>query len=312
MFLFAFLQSANALIVYNKSNSDAQVKYNGTATTAELSVVNVGNCSAVYLGNGWFITANHVPTDIGSEVSQNGQSTTIDAINNELNALNSWNADLKMFHVADAENLLSLQSVKISTEAINSLKNTGWNRTWYGTYNLVYGSEITLVGAGYGRTESSSLTDSTVGYASSTRNVVRSGTAPLMNNEQYLNKSETETIAYPFLHTIAEAKDGRTNALTGDSGGGMFFEYEGDWCLVGIITNVSPANANATTTFASLDYSNDFSETSRTFGIRLDAFAEKINEIIATPVPESAETAVVVGLFALIFMRFRGRKGKSE
>ena len=310
--MFAFLQSANALIVYNESNSDAQVKYNGSATTAELSVVNVGNCSAVYLGNGWFITANHVSTKIGAVVSQNGQSTTIDIINNELNALNSWNADLKMFHVADAENLLWLQAVKISVDAIDSLQNTGWTRSWFGSYKLVYGSELTLVGAGYGRDESSALTDTIAHSGTETRNILRSGTAPLMNNEQYLNKSETETIAYPFLHTIAEAKDGRTNALTGDSGGGMFFEYEGDWCLVGIITNVSPANANSTTTFASLDYSNDFSETSRTFGIRLDAFAEKINEIIATPVPESAETAVVVGLFALIFMRFRRCKGRSE
>ena len=82
--------------------------------------------------------------------------------------------------------------------------------------------------------------------------------------------------------------------------------------MVGVITNVSPADAAATATFSSLDYNNDFSATSRTFGIRLDAFVEKINEIIATPVPESAETAVVVGLFALIFMCFRGHKSKSE
>ncbi len=308
--MFAFLQSANALIVYNESNSDAQVKYDNSSTTAELSVVNVGNCSAVYLGNGWFITANHVPTDIGSEVSQNGQSTTIDAINNELNALNSWGADLKMFHVADVKNLTSLQSVKISTEAINSLKNTGWNRTWYGTYNLVYGSEITLVGAGYGRTESSSLTDSTVGYASSTRNVVRSGTAPLMNNEQTLNKSATEAIEYPFLYTMAELKDGRTNALEGDSGGGMFFEYQGEWCLIGIITNVYPADAKTSITYASLDYGNDFSTTSKTFAIRLDTFVEEINDIVATQVPEPAETAFAIGFFVLFLAYWRSRKTK--
>ena len=313
--LLLLSQTVNALIVYNQTNSDASVKYDGSATNAELSVVNVNGCSAVYLGNGWFITAKHVTTNIGSKVYQNGLSTTIDIINNELNAFNSWNADLKLFHVEDVDKLSSLQSVKISLDAINNLQNTGWAKKeiipglLYGDYQLVYGSELTLVGAGLGRDESSSLTDAFVNNGSSTRNVVRSGTAPLVNNQQTLvNSSTNEAIEYPFLHTIAELKDGRTNALAGDSGGGMFFEYEGEWCLVAVITNVAPDATKTSVTFASLDYGNDLSTTSRTFGIRLDSFAEKINEIITTPIPEASETTLAIALFALIFIFLRNYK----
>ena len=100
---FTFFKYANALIVYNQTNDDSRVKYDGSATNAELSVVNVNGCSAVYLGNGWFITAKHVTTNIGSKVYQNGLYTTIDIVNNELNALNSWDADIKLFHVVDVD-----------------------------------------------------------------------------------------------------------------------------------------------------------------------------------------------------------------
>ncbi len=60
--------NAHALVVYGESNSDAAVSYE-SPTGAEAAAVKFGSASAVYLGGGWFITANHVN---GASVSQNG------------------------------------------------------------------------------------------------------------------------------------------------------------------------------------------------------------------------------------------------
>lgn len=46
--------NAHALIVFGKSNEEAQVDYS-KANAAQASVVSTAsNCSAVYIGNGWF------------------------------------------------------------------------------------------------------------------------------------------------------------------------------------------------------------------------------------------------------------------
>lgn len=113
--------NAHALIVFGKSNEEAQVDYS-KANAAQASVVSTSNdCSAVYLGNGWFLTANHVSVALNSQIKQNGNFATVDKIDNTLNK--TFGADLKLFHVGDTSALSDLQSVKLSTDIYS--KNGG-------------------------------------------------------------------------------------------------------------------------------------------------------------------------------------------
>ena len=98
-----FASNAHALIVFGKSNEEAQVDYSN-ANAAQASVVSTAsNCSAVY---GWFLTANHVSVALDSQIKQNGKFASVDRIDNTLNQ--TFGVDLKLFHVGDVSALSDL------------------------------------------------------------------------------------------------------------------------------------------------------------------------------------------------------------
>ena len=114
---------------------------------------------------------------------------------------------------------------------------------------------------------------------------------------------------------MAETKTGSAQAQSGDSGGGMFVQFENEWYLVGTITGVSPSISTSTAVFgsygeASLTYGSDgrpsgvdtsaLFENSMTIAISLEDYAGTISSIIASnPIPEPLETAVSFGAAAL-------------
>lgn len=110
--LFPF--SSNAVITYGESNLLSEVDYQNPENTALTSVVAVSDSSAVHLGNGWFLTANHVSLNSSVSVSQNGQTAKISYVDNTLNS--SYGADLKLFYVEDYQSLTSLSSVSIAPQ----------------------------------------------------------------------------------------------------------------------------------------------------------------------------------------------------
>lgn len=123
---------------------------------------------------------------------------------------------------------------------------------------------------------------------------------------------------------MAESEPGSAQALTGDSGGGMFLYYEDEWHIVGTITSVYPNISTSTAMFGSYDeakliYGSDgrptgidplaLYENSLTIALNLEDYADTINAIIATtPVPEPAETAFLAALLSIAAIAVVKRK----
>ena len=299
-------QSLLAVIVYNTSNADASVDYGGAANDAQLSVVSVGvSGSAVYLGNGWFITANHVSVNLGTRVYQNGLYAVVDVLNSELYSYNDYSADLKMFHVANVEDLTYLKSVKVDASALTSVSVSRWNI--FGKFS--YGSELLLVGAGYGRASDDDLAATSVPGSYLTAGV-HSGTITLLSKSQTMYDAYSNPLPYTYLMSMAESSAGRAQALMADSGAGMFYQKNGDWYLLATVASVDSVASQTCSTFGAYTTSSaDYSAYSRTFGINLAEFSGKINEIAATPVdvPEPLASAAVLALAALAAAVFRRR-----
>ena len=314
-----FPPASEAIIVYGESNGQAAADYASAENPALASVVAVSDSSAVYLGNGWFLTANHVSISDFTFISQNGQYAKVSHVDNTLNS--SFGADLKLFYVDGLESFTSLASANIATaDAYSALTTVSFGAARTGNaYNLTYseGTHLTLAGAGYGRSDSSALDAKTVA-SDGIKGTVRSGESSLFAM-QNLNGVKT-------LITMAEATPGSAQAQSGDSGGGMFAQFENEWYLVGTITGVSPNISTSTAIFgsygeASLTYGSDgrpngvdtsaLLENSLTIATSLEDYAETISSIIATnPIPEPLESAILsgAGAFALAIAARRRRK----
>ena len=106
--------SSNAIITYGESNLSSEIDYKNPENSALTSVVSVHDSSAVHLGNGWFLTANHISANSSISISQNGQTAKISYVDNTLNS--SYGADLKLFYVEDYQSLTSLSSVSIGSK----------------------------------------------------------------------------------------------------------------------------------------------------------------------------------------------------
>ena len=317
--LFPF--SSNAVITYGESNLSSEVDYQNPENSALTSVVAVSDSSAVHLGNGWFLTANHVSVNSSISVSQNGETAKVSYVDNTLNS--SYGADLKLFYVEDYQSLTSLSSVGIASQnAYASLETTtfGYSRaeniiTGY-TYDLTYerGTLITIAGAGFGRDDSAAIDAETV--SNGLRGTVHAGESSLFTTQS--------TDGFNYLITMAESEPGSAQALTGDSGGGMFLYYEDEWHIVGTITSVYPNISTSTAMFGSYDeakliYGSDgrptgidpsaLYENSLTIALNLEDYADTINAIIATtPVPEPAETAFLAALLSIAAIAVVKRK----
>ena len=128
--------SSNAIITYGESNLSSEIDYKNPENPALTSVVSVHDSSAVHLGNGWFLTANHVSANSSISISQNGQTAKISYVDNTLNS--SYGADLKLFYVEDYQSLTSLSSVSIGSQnAYASLETTTFG--YSSTGNIITG-----------------------------------------------------------------------------------------------------------------------------------------------------------------------------
>lgn len=240
------------------------------------------------------------------------------------NTLNSsYGADLKLFYVEDYQSLTSLSSVGIASQnAYASLETTtfGYSRTGniitgY-IYDLTYerGTLITIAGAGFGGDDSAAIDAETVS-SNGLRGTVHAGESSLFTTQS--------TDGFNYLITMAESEPGSAQALTGDSGGGMFLYYEDEWHIVGTITSVYPNISTSTAMFGSYDgakliYGSDgrptidpsaLYENSLTIALNLKDYADTINAIIATtPVPEPAETAFLAALLSIAAIAVVKRK----
>ncbi len=297
-----FASNAHALIVFGKSNEEAQVDYSN-ANAAQASVVSTAsNCSAVYIGNGWFLTANHVSVALDSQIKQNGKFASVDRIDNTLNQ--TFGVDLKLFHVGDVSALSDLQSVKLSADIYSKMSDTVWDGD-----TLVRGSELLLVGAGYGRS-ANSAPDSTTVPNDGRLGTIRFGTATAISKATCEvwdgNNRQFGTSDYPVIEIVAEAREGAAGALTGDSGSGMFFEYGGEFYLVGTTVWVDSTESASTITFGQIESDMEYkTKYSHTYGVNLKDFLQEIGNITGVPVPEPSDFAAAFGLLVLGFAGYR-------
>ena len=295
--LSVFLCSATsyALTVFGETSADAKIDYS-TANDAESSVVALGALSAVYLGNGWFITAAHCNPTVNGTITQNGAKGYIDSVVSSINGV-----DLSLFHVGDLSSFSSLKAAKFSTEVFSELSATVFFSEKPSTF---FGySELLLVGNG--KSGDANVEIDSNGYATISANnayAVRSGTAPVVNKS--LNLATNAYSATGYIITASENAYGTASAQVGDSGGGMFLEYENDWYLVGILgVVIGPTASTTSSTFGNLTKTNTtisqssnssiVSNISLSGGVNLQ---EHWNEIEAIVIPEPAETATVFAI----------------
>ena len=296
LLVFAAVWAANcahALIVYGETNAEALVSYS-SATDAETSVVKVGGCSAVYLGNGWFLTANHVGVSLNGALTQNGTSATVSYIDTTLNT--TYGVDLKLFYVENVANLASLTSVSLSSSVCGSVTGQTTSRG-----HTINGTSIELVTSGWGRADDSSVSSSTAAIGTSSTSGIRS-------TDTYVD-AVAAVSGFDYFIAISNAAAGEAALVTGDSGGGMFVNVGGVYYLVG--TAVS-ANNSASGSDNVVAFGTTTSDSSYSFFLDLSNYADDINEIISTnplsSVPEPAEYAAVSALAALALVFLRRRK----
>jgi hypothetical protein len=172
-----------------------------------------GNLSAIYLGNGWVMTANHVgigPVTFGGQLYQEipGSKERFENPDTSL-------ADLIVFKIDTDPGLPSL-TISQTTPSVNDVitmighgRNRGASTSWMGLNGFLWG-------AGYD---------------------MRWGT----NKVTSIGEFELSTEAFIVTFDDIPPTPGKheAGAASGDSGGGAFIKSGGNWELIGVLYAVS-------------------------------------------------------------------------
>ncbi|MBI3839178.1 MAG: trypsin-like peptidase domain-containing protein [Planctomycetia bacterium] len=222
----------------------------------------LSNATAVYLGNRLMITANHVISNVGnSPVTFTDGREFNSSVGSDLVLTNppalqipSTTADLKMFRLAADPGLPALQ---IDTASPTS------------------GAKVMMIGAGRDREPNE------IGWSISSTNVWTQTPLPFANARGFAVDSNSShmrwgtnlvvsgnTVSNGNTATFATRFDSTGNpfeaqAVSGDSGGGVFRPVDGRWELVGIMDTVQAAatgQPNGTAVFGEQSLSADLSQ----------------------------------------------------
>lgn len=240
--LLAGLLPCRAIIFWNLDNSANQSDPGTGAPYGSVAkVVTSGNTalsgSAVYLGNGYLLTANHVTmgTNNFSHVTFDGTNLfqidpTFQAGARALGKQVAPSVDLAVFRLA-------LEPVGIP--AVNLLSST----------NEAFGSTATMVGWGVGRDPSSPLLSTNVAWGAASTSAHRWGLnvprdTVTISYDSYTNQAALRTIA--GADGVAFDPDGLGDAEGAaalfDSGSALFQEIDNIWYLIGVTTAVQTAD----------------------------------------------------------------------
>jgi hypothetical protein len=190
-----------------------------------------GTASAVYLGNRWVLTANHVGE--GSIRLSDGREFIMAAgsgvqLNNSGIAA-TGSPDLRMFRLADDPGLPTLQIDTVRPPFGTSLYLIGAGRD---RATGLDGWEVSGAGAATVWTPSGPPFANVYGYSLLTTSTMRWGMNEVSSNQILINNS---TVGFSTrFDRFALSFEGQ--AVTGDSGGGVFRFVEDQWKLVGIMT----------------------------------------------------------------------------
>ncbi len=296
---------------------------NTSAGEVEFAFDNVGqrgSATAVYLGNGYVLTANHVGT---GSVQLNGQTYEVEAgstrrmQNPESSGLSTY-TDLKVFRLTE---IPELPALTIATEGVAT------------------GDHVIMVGNGYNRASEQTMWDvSTKTYPNVWTETTKANKADVFGyktasgktirwGENIVEGAQTVGLGthgqilsfYTQFDTGAGSLEHEAQATNGDSGGAVFSYLNEEWQLVGImhaVSDKSPYSGNPDDEINSkpfaydgkVTYSSDLSQYDLTFGGELD-FSQQAAAAVQgiqqpSPVPEP-NAAILLSSLALIIWKRR-------
>lgn len=212
----------------------------GTANTSApaddfgfLSVGSQAGATAVHLGGGWVLTANHVgggsPTFAGVTYGVVAGSTV------QLHNADGSLADLRIFRVNPTPPLPTLAIYPTTPPR---------------------GSSVVMIGRGRDRGDATSWSGYT-GWLYGATQSMRWGTNRISANDLDI----LGTRAFETSFSATNATEWEAQAATGDSGGGVFLQDGGVWYLAGILCAVGPytGQPNGTALFGNLSYAAQLS-----------------------------------------------------
>ena len=194
-----------------------------------------GNGTAVYLGNGWVLTANHTT---GGNMTFNGQTFsevpgTAFSLTNNGAVGKTANTDLKMFQINGIPTGVATLPIAATTPTV--------------------GTAVTMIGGGRDRgaftqwsvnqttnpwtwTEVSSGGNA-AGYKTLATRALRWGTNAVGGTGQWLYFDNRDVLTTWTTFNFADGSS-EAQAVVGDSGGPVFAKYGGQWQLAGIMVTV--------------------------------------------------------------------------
>lgn len=275
----------HALVIFNKTNDSTDITSdpnNGSPWESVARISDNGNTkgSAVYLGNRYLLTANHVdPSNTRTvQFSPEGPNFDIEADSQQQVASG---LDLKVFRIKSDPGILGV-NLYGGTNELN--KNT------------------TIVGWGRGRDSSvSSPGDTTQQWGNQSTTAKRWGDNVITDTltRTYNSGYEYEGIEYTLGNNQTDTEAG---FATWDSGGAMFIQDSSNYYLAGINAIVQ---TNGSSNFGSRG-SNESGDIN--FGPRISTYKSDIEAIV----PEPSTTAIAIGLAALgAVATFRRRPWES-
>lgn len=215
-------------------------------------VAKLGPTSAVYLGDGWVITANHVR---GDDILL-GERTHRRLLGSRLRLGDPEGddpPDLALFQVKPPPDLAPLP-IAGAPPAV--------------------GEEVVLIGCGKGRGERLRW-KGVLGYQWLPHNVKRWGTGRVHSVGDSLRQGESLTHAFQ-IQFGRDVTDFEAQGALGDSGGAVFVRSDGRWTLAGLIISVSrfPKQPENTAIYGNLTQIADLSR-----------YREQIRRLVSAPGP---------------------------
>ena len=248
-----------------------------------------GPSSVTYVGNNWFITANHVwQLDNPTGVFVNATGYTVDTSTWQRLSYSGINADLAMFRVT--ETVTNLPTLTLSPNLVTN------------------GASITMIGDGFDRASSLTYWNS-AWQTTNSAGAVYTGFNWTYNvgterwGQNVVDAAGWLNDGYGNTYCIGTTFDasGGTNEAQGalyDSGGGVFFKDGGTWELAGLMLTIGEYPSQP---LRSADYGN------ATYMADLAPYHDQIVSIMAIPEPAGV---YIAGLGALLMLhrlrRWRG------
>jgi len=272
---------ASAIILYGNDNG-ANISDPATgvpwANVARVtnSSGSLGNASAIYLGNGYMITADHVD---GTHVTFDG--ITLFEVKPGSQQQVAPGVDLKVFELTTRPDL---PPVMLYEEALG---------------NKDLNAASVLVGWGVGRDPSTAINTTSVLWGDNSTQAKRWGTNTTLNTSQTLTYPHgSSSYSYETLRTRLLTSGGANEAAMArnDSGGALFQFIDGNWYLSGVATVVSQAGESR--------FGNTITGDLNYFA-RIGTYSDSIQAIIPEPGHLGAGVALLMLGSAILIRRRR-------